>query len=429
MRSAPPARAHLTPRPYCFVSAAAQGVSGDFLPSSYPADMSEPDLALPSTSSFQIGDGMPILGETMYPSGKSLKMKRIAVDLFSGVGGLTCGLRDAGFEVVGAIELDDLAAEGYRLNHPSVKLLQKDIREVRVAEFMREVDIDPGELDLLAGCPPCQAFSTLRSLNGGRRVRDKMSRDLILEFMRFVRGLKPKAIMLENVPRLRKDKRLDAVRRELHQLGYHVICDVLNAADYGVPQRRRRMILIASLQGEPAFAPKDRSHRSVRDAIKEADKWCHDDPLHTKDERRSERILQMIKKIPSDGGSRRSLPADIQLKCHRGFDGFKDIYGRMAWDDVAPTLTSGCVNPSRGRFLHPSKHRAITLREAALLQSFPVDYQIPLTRGKYAAARLIGNALPPEFIRRLAAPVYAALQSEHHSSPGGHENERARRSS
>ena len=365
----------------------------------------------------------------MHSSGKLLKMKRIAVDLFSGVGGLTCGLEGAGFDVIGAIELDDLAAEGYRLNHPSVKLLQKDIRKIRVAEFMREIDVVPGELDLLAGCPPCQAFSTLRSLNGGRRVRDKMSRDLIFEFMRFVRGLKPRAIMLENVPRLRKDKRLDCVRRELHQLGYHVICDVLNAADYGVPQRRRRMILIASLQAQPTFAPKVRPHRTVRDAIKDVDQWCHDDPLHAKNEKRSERILQMIKKIPIDGGSRRSLPDDVQLKCHQGFDGFKDIYGRMAWGDVAPTLTSGCVNPSRGRFLHPSKHRAITLREAALLQSFPMDYQIPLTRGKYAAARLIGNALPPEFIRRLAAPIHEALQSEHHSYTGSHENERARRSS
>jgi len=116
-------------------------------------------------------------------------------------------------------------------------------------------------------------------------------------------------------------------------------------------------------------------------------------------------IKELIKKIKKDGGSRTDLLKRNQLKCHRKFDGFRDVYGRMAWNEVAPTITSGCINPSKGRFLHPTKNRAITLREAALLQSFPSSYYISLRRGKYAAAALIGNALPPEFARRQAISV------------------------
>jgi DNA (cytosine-5)-methyltransferase 1 len=219
--------------------------------------------------------------------------------------------------------------------------------------------------------------------------------------------------MLENVPRLMRDKRLLQVKRELDALGYSVVCDILDAADYGVPQRRKRMILMAIRGGcTPSFAPKAKISKHVRDTIQKLEKRSRKDPLHDASENRSSRILAMIRAIPHDGGSRRSLAPDQQLECHRDFDGFKDVYGRMAWDDFAPTLTSGCVNPSRGRFLHPVCDRAITLREAALLQSFPMKHRFPLTKGKYAVARLIGNALPPEFIRRHAVQLLNCMQDE-----------------
>lgn len=117
----------------------------------------------------------------------------------------------------------------------------------------------------------------------------------------------------------------------------------------------------------------------------------------------------MIRDIPKDGGSRTDLPRDRQLDCHKDCDGFRDIYGRMAWDKVAPTITGGCFNPSKGRFLHPEQNRAITLREAALLQTFPRRYHFDLSSGKEAAALMIGNALPPEFIRRQANQVRKAI--------------------
>jgi DNA (cytosine-5)-methyltransferase 1 len=139
--------------------------------------------------------------------------------------------------------------------------------------------------------------------------------------------------------------------------------------------------------------------------------------MHDHSANRTEKIVELIRKIPKDGGSRAHLGDEQQLACHKRLDGFYDVYGRMAWDAVAPTITSGFVNPSKGRFLHPSQNRTITLREAALLQTFPSYYRFPLDRGKYAAAALIGNALPPEFIRRLAIPVRRYLAEVLGGSP------------
>lgn len=142
-----------------------------------------------------------------------------------------------------------------------------------------------------------------------------------------------------------------------------------------------------------------------------------DDPLHINAANRSPRVAELVRRIPKDGGSRKDAGLDFQLKCHRTCDGFRDVYGRMRWDDVAPTLTSGCINPSRGRYLHPSEDRAITLREAALLQTFPSTYRLSLSNGRYAAASLVGNALPPEFVRRHALAVVRHLTGTARRSP------------
>jgi DNA (cytosine-5)-methyltransferase 1 len=330
-----------------------------------------------------------------------------AIDLFAGAGGLTLGLRWAGFQVVGAIENDDLAADTYKRHNPRTALWRHDIRRVSVAAVRRRLNLRPGRLALLAGCPPCQGFSELRTLNGGRRVRDRRQKDLLFEFLRFVRGLRPQSVMMENVPRLASDRRISRFSAELKRLGYKCKYRVLNAALYGVPQRRRRVILIAVLRGAVTFAPQDPMEtRTVRAAIGRLPRPGRTgDPMHDITETRSPKVAKLIKRIPKNGGSRLALPGRAQLDCHKRIDGFKDIYGRIAWDTVSPTITSGFVNPSKGRFLHPTQHRTITLREAALLQTFPKYYRFGLDRGKYGAASLIGNALPPRFIRRLAAPL------------------------
>jgi DNA (cytosine-5)-methyltransferase 1 len=333
-----------------------------------------------------------------------------AIDLFSGCGGLTLGLRRAGFQVIGAVDNDPLSVETYRANHKEVHVWETDIRRLKVSQVMHVLHLKRGQLDLLAGCPPCQGFSTMRTLNRCRAARDPRN-SLIIDFLRFVRVLRPKVVMLENVPGLANDRRFKAFCVKVRALGYQFEHRILNAADYGVPQRRRRLILLASRVGPLAFARANKKPRTVRDAIG----WLPSplkskDLLHKVEEKRSERVRDLIRRIPKNGGSRAQLGKRRQLACHRRCDGFKDVYGRMAWNDVAPTITSGCINPSKGRFLHPSQNRAITLREAVLLQSFPKEYYISLNRGKYPAAALIGNALPPSLIAALARPIRTMLR-------------------
>lgn len=341
------------------------------------------------------------------------KTKKVftAIDLFSGCGGLTLGLKQAGFKVIGAVEIDSLSVETYTTNHREVVVWKTDIHTLKVTEVRRKLGLRKGELDLLAGCPPCQGFSTIRTLNGSMVVKDPRN-DLVYEFIRFAKELKPKAVMMENVPGLATDNRITKLIRELKAFGYDCEYDIPNAADYGVPQRRRRLILFGGRFGPIGFAPADPVRRTVRHAIGLLPPaGSSGDPLHDITERRSQRIMDLISMIPKNGGSRTDLGLKHQLDCHKKCNGFKDIYGRMAWDDVAPTITGGCFNPSKGRFLHPEEDRAITLREAALLQSFPMDYFFSLRRGKASAAELIGNALPPEFIRRHSVNIrkYLAL--------------------
>jgi len=336
--------------------------------------------------------------------------KPLAIDLFCGCGGLTLGLRQAGFRVIGAVDNDPFAVETYKSNHPGVRVWECDIRDLPAAEVAHALHLETGDLHLLAGCPPCQGFSSMRTLNGKRQIEDPQN-DLVFEFLRFVDGLRPRAIMMENVPGLAKDERFQVMLSKLEGLGYSVGHRIRNAADFGVPQRRRRLIMLAGKNGVLPFAAPDPNRKTVRESIGGLPApGDSGDPLHDLPENRSERITNLIKRIPKDGGSRLDLGEEAQLPCHSDFDGFKDVYGRMAWNAVAPTITTGCFNPSKGRFLHPEEDRAITMREAALLQSFPKPYRFPMRRGKSAIAYLIGNALPPEFIRRIALPLVGRLR-------------------
>jgi DNA (cytosine-5)-methyltransferase 1 len=238
----------------------------------------------------------------------------------------------------------------------------------------------------------------MRTLNGNRKIRDKRN-DLVSEFLRFVEALRPKAVMMENVPGLAKSHRFKDFCKRLSEMGYHGEHHILNAANFGVPQRRKRLIYLAGRNRKLNFAkPRSRS-RSVRDAIASLPAAGRSgDAVHDVPEQRSVEIRELIKSIPKNGGGRTDLPLDRQLECHKLCDGFKDVYGRMGWNDVAPTITSGFFNPSKGRFLHPSRNRAITVREAAMLQGFPRRYKLRVQDGKVALALMIGNALPPPFI-------------------------------
>lgn len=350
--------------------------------------------------------------KTRGDSRKRAKALPIAIDLFSGCGGLSLGLKSAGFNVVAAIDNDALACSTYRLNHKDVVLIEHDISKTRPTYLRKRLGLKPGELDLLAGCPPCQGFSTLRTLNGNRNVKEPMN-DLVFQFMKYIRAFRPKAIMMENVPGLAKDSRLQELIRDLNKLGYQCEARVLNAADFGVPQRRARMILIAMRKRKPVFAEYARACKNVRNAIGRLHRaGSGTDPLHDYETNRAEHVIELIKRIPTNGGSRKDLPKADQLDCHKRCNGFADIYGRMAWEEPSPTITGGCINPSKGRFLHPRQHRAITLREAALLQGFPKSYKFDLSTGRFNVAQLIGNAFPPAFAERHAAVIRKQLTGE-----------------
>ena len=279
---------------------------------------------------------------------------RTAIDLFSGCGGLSLGLRRAGFKVVAAVDNDALSASTYRLNHPSTDVEENDISRIDPSNLMSSLGLVPGQLDLMAGCPPCQGFSRLRTLNGSREVEESQN-DLIFEFIRFAQCFRPKALMLENVPGLLADDRADIVVKRLGRMGYECRAELFDAARYGVPQRRKRMIMLGAADRVPPFARTTR-RRTVSQAIRFLPSpELSIDPVHNYDVKRAAKVLALIRRIPKDGGSRTDLPLSAQLRCHKDFDGFRDIYGRMAWRNQAPTITGGCINPSKGRFLHPEE--------------------------------------------------------------------------
>ena len=340
----------------------------------------------------------------------SSKVRFSAIDMFCGIGGLSLGLRRAGFKVVAAIDNDDLSAETYRMNHQRTYLIKDDIQAVDPDKLMEHLEMEAGDLDLLAGCPPCQGFSTLRTYNGGREVNEPMN-DLVFEFTRFAKVFMPKTLMMENVPALIADARLENLRKKLRALGYECDAKVFDATQFGVPQRRSRMIFIASRKGRPEFAVPVNRCWTVEGAIRRLPSpKKSEDPAHNYSVSRSVRVISLIRRVPKDGGSRAALPAKYQLECHRKFSGFKDVYGRMAWRKPAPTITGGCISPSKGRYIHPNENRAITLREAALLQRFPGSYEFDFSKGRHSVAQLIGNAFPPKFAEHHARSLYQHLE-------------------
>lgn len=334
----------------------------------------------------------------------------LAIDLFSGCGGLSQGLTAAGFHVLAAFEQDADSIATYRLNHPDVKVFEGDIRGVDTKEISNLLNGRP--LHLLAGCPPCQGFSAMRRLNKKRSKRDDRN-SLILEYLRLVRELKPLSIMMENVPGLVNYTLFRRVIAELRALGYHPTIGPVQIEQYGVPQRRKRLVVVGSLLGKLKIAEPTREVVTVRDVIGQIEPpSLTRDPVHMIVKVHTPEVMKRIRATPKDGGSRTDVP-EFELVCHRDKRiGFRDVYGRLRWDDVSPTITGGCLNPSKGRFLHPEQDRAISAREAALLQTFPRSYKFPAAVSKSSIALQIGNALPPKFSQIQSARILAHLKEK-----------------
>jgi DNA (cytosine-5)-methyltransferase 1 len=331
-----------------------------------------------------------------------------AVDLFAGCGGLSEGLRQANFDVIAAIEINKYAAETYSLNHKETKLFDEDIRKLDTEKIQQL--LNGRTLHLLAGCPPCQGFSSIRRLNRSSPVEDSRN-DLILEYLRFVRELRPMTIMMENVPAIINYPLFKEVCRELIDMGYSIDYSIVDVANYGVPQRRKRFVMLGSRLSDISIAKGGGFKRTVREIIGDLENTqVTSDPVHKIYPKHADRIIDMIKKIPKNGGSRKDLPEEYILACHKKEKvGFNDVYGRLKWDDVSSTITGGCLNPSKGRFLHPEEDRCISAREAALLQTFPGNYLFPTNLPKTSLALMIGNALPPLFSQVQSSHIYNHL--------------------
>lgn len=356
-------------------------------------------------------------------------MKLTAIDLFAGGGGLTVGLKRAGFHVKAAVEMETHACATYRANHPEVRLLERDITSVSGKELL---DIaGPGGVDLLAGCPPCQGYTSLNKYGV-----DDPRNQLVLEISRLAAALKPRAIMMENVPGLtiKGKSQYETLLADLTVLGYRMenSTKVLQVADYGVPQERRRLVILAG-RGFDIELPnpthskdgKDGLPRwsSVEDAIggdkgigapltlSEAKKR-RNLPLsdwHVVRDLSEQNRQRIAAAVP--GESWASIPEHLRPECHQGkYVGFTNVYGRMEWGQPSPTITGGCTTFSKGRFGHPVEDRTISVREAAMLQTFPRYYRFDVPYMDHVC-NMIGNALPCDFAEALAKQCYDAISS------------------
>lgn len=356
-----------------------------------------------------------------------------SIDLFAGGGGLSEGMRQAGFDILSAVENDFVAAETFKVNHSEAIVFEQDIRFVSAQEVLRQTRLEVGELDLLAGCPPCQGFSSLTR----KYKRDDERNGLISEVTRLVEGLLPKAIMIENVPGLAEKGRafLNDFIQTIKELGYIVNFSVLQVADYGVPQDRRRFVLLAG-RGFEINIPEPTHSKSGSD---ELPKWKTvgdtikdlEEPFSLKQSASyggpqkfnwhisrdlSDINLERLKFL-KPGGPRFDIPDYLRPKCHQGVNkGFGNVYGRMSWDNTSPTITGGCTTLSKGRFGHPEKPRTISVREAARLQTFPDSFQFA-TDFVDQACKIIGNALPCEFARIMSQACFDALVAHEHIAP------------
>jgi DNA (cytosine-5)-methyltransferase 1 len=330
------------------------------------------------------------------------------MDLFAGCGGLTRGFLDSRrFRAVFAVEWDEDATATYRANFGDHVFCGP----------IEQVDAFPAA-DVVVGGPPCQGFSPLNMRGVGLERRT-----LWREYLRALREAEPEAFVMENVPQLLRSAEYKAFRRAASKLGFRIADGILNAADFGVPQTRKRAIVIGSRHGMPSLPlptcfpsdsapPGRRAWQTVRDAIGDLDAKPTGRAWHNARNPRPVSI-ERYKTIPREGEGRFELAErrpDITPACWlRKKTGSTDVFGRLWWDRPAYTIRTEFYKPEKGRYLHPAEHRPITVREAARLMTFPDDFVLPEDQSMTSIARQIGNAVPPLLARLLAEAVAAHL--------------------
>lgn len=348
------------------------------------------------------------------------------VDLFSGVGALTQGFVREGFRVVAGIDTDESCRYAFETNNGSTFIL-RDVADITPDELRGLFGNEA--VRVLIGCAPCQPFSTLNLNRPLYKVRDKKWA-LLDSFLRLIKSVLPEIVSMENVPQLADERKFPVFRRFVETLkgaGYHVSHGVVDASEYGVPQTRRRLVLLASRLGPISLMPPPRLRRrvTVRDAIGDLPRigdgqTSKSDPLH-RASRLSEVNRKRIAATPKNGGSAGQWDEKLLPKCFRKKKGksYKaSVYGRMRWDDPGPTITTQCTTLGTGRFGHPTQRRAMSLREAARLQTFPDSYVFEKP-GKIdfgGTARHIGNAVPVRLARVIAKSIRAHISLQDHAT-------------
>ncbi|MGM0563895.1 MAG: DNA cytosine methyltransferase [Pseudomonadota bacterium] len=357
----------------------------------------------------------------------------IAVDLFSGAGGLSIGLEKAGFTIIMANELEKDFAKTYELNHPRTQVLQDDIRKIDFKSINKALGVK--RVHLLAGGPPCQGFSTV----GSKKENDPRN-TLLFEFTKAAKALNPDYILFENVAgfkRLYQGNAHHALISELHNQGYETTSCLLEASDFGLPQYRQRTIVIAWKVGLPPINPPTPLFYNEKDLFQNQTKLTLLDAisdlpeLKANDEKRfytmppindyqarmrancseltehnssnyGEKMLSILEMVPP-GGSVEDLPLHLRPKSY-----FKNTYARLLPDKPSPTITRNFGTPSSSRCIHPSQNRALSTREGARLQGFPDNY---LFYGSKTSKNLqIGNAVPPIFGEIIANSILNSIR-------------------
>lgn len=319
------------------------------------------------------------------------------IDLFAGAGGMSVGFEQAGFRSLLSIDFDKDSCLTYQRNFPRAMVWNRDITEVSDEEIKANIT---EEVDLIVGGPPCQGFSSL-----GKQQEDDSRNKLWKEYLRIVRLLKPKVWIMENVPELLKSPEFEEIKKEAKNLGYEICFKVLNAADYGVPQRRQRTFILASkIPGlshpkpthinpeEKNLLNQDRlSWTTTKEAFKGLPGKPNGENWHI-GRNPTEISLKRYQAVP-EGGNRFDLPKELQPRCWLNKPtGSTDVFGRLWWNKPSLTIRTEFFKPEKGRYLHPSENRPITLREGARLQTFPDDF---IFVGSYSSVgKQIGNAVP-----------------------------------
>lgn len=346
--------------------------------------------------------------------------KLSCVDLFCGAGGLTHGFVLEGIKVNAGIDMDPACRYPYEFNN-NARFIEKDVSKVTPEELNAlfvGADSDTRKIKILAGCAPCQPFSTYSQRYEANSGDGKWG--LLYEFSRLAEQTKPDIITMENVPSVAKHQVFKDFVEGLKKIGYSVWFDVVDSSLYGVPQTRKRMVLLASLLGDlQIINPTVQSPKTVRQAIGKlspinAGEMHVKDRLHTS-AKLSDLNLTRIR-FSKAGGSWRDWPANLIAQCHKASTGrtYPSVYGRMEWDKPSPTITTQCFGFGNGRFGHPEQDRALSLREAAILQSFPKNYRFLPKNGEVyftVLGRLIGNAVPVNLSRAIAKSIKTHVSS------------------